>query len=168
MPACQFVQTLVPTPLGVLTLVSDPDGLVGILWPGARPESIGRPGLLACTGQGPHLDAARLALENYFSNRPFEMPSLRVAGTDFQKSVWEALKKVPRGETRTYAQIAAMIGKPSAVRAVATAIGKNPFPVLVPCHRVIGTDGGLHGFAGGLPAKEWLLGWEKTPLVSPA
>ncbi len=161
MTACRFVQTLVPTPLGVLTLIADTDGLVGILWPGAKPDAIGRPGLLACTGQSRHLEATRLALENYFSKRPFEMPPLSIAGTDFQKSVWEALSKIPYGETLTYAQVAVAIGRPSAVRAVGTAIGKNPWFILVPCHRVVGTDGGLHGFATGLATKEWLLEWER-------
>lgn len=141
MSTCQFVQTLVPSPLGVLTLIADTTGLIGILWPGTKPESIGRPGLLACTGQNRHLEDTRVALQNYFAKKPFEMPSLSVAGTDFQKSVWVALTKIPCGKTWTYAEIASAVGRPKAVRAVGTAIGKNPFCILVPCHRVIGTDG---------------------------
>ena len=147
MPTCQFVQTLVPTPLGILTLIADVHGLACILWPNAKPDAVGRPGLVACTGDNPHLRSCRLALENYFAKQTFDMPTLNVTGTDFQKSVWEALKKIPYGETRTYAQVAALIGRPSAVRAVATAIGKNPIYILIPCHRVIGSDGKLHGFS---------------------
>lgn len=95
MPSCQFVQTLVPTPLGILTLIADVHGLVCILWPNAKSDAVGRPGLVACTGDNPHLRSCRLALEKYFSKQPFDIPTLNIIGTDFQKSVWEALRRIP-------------------------------------------------------------------------
>lgn len=78
-------------------------------------------------------------------------------GTEFQRAVWQTLLEIPRGETRSYAWVAERIGRPRATRAVGRAVGSNPLPVIVPCHRVIGSDGSLHGFGGGLPMKEALL-----------
>ena len=82
-------------------------------------------------------------------------------GTDFQKKVWEALKAIPYGETRSYAQIAAAAGNPKACRAVGGANNKNPLPVIIPCHRVIGADGSLTGYGGGLEIKRFLLNLER-------
>lgn len=158
MSICNFVQQLVPTPVGVLTVISDAQGLVKILWPNSSEKSK----FLACSGQNLHLTQTIHALDMYFSKKPFPLPLLHASGTDFQKSVWKALQEIPYGTTQTYAEIALKIGKPQAIRAVATAIGKNPFCILIPCHRVIGTDGALRGFAGGLPAKKWLLNFEKV------
>lgn len=164
MSTCNYVQTLVPTPLGVLTLIADTTGLVEILWPRNpdTPEKPIRPGILACTGMNQHLSDTARALEQFFAGRPVDLPKLHPNGTEFQKAVWNALSEIPSGETRTYAQIAERIGRPKAVRAVASAIGKNPFCPLFGCHRVIGTDGSLRGFAGGLAAKKWLLDFEKS------
>ena len=91
---------------------------------------------------------------------PCRVP-LDVWGTDFQVRVWEALRAIPPGETATYAEIAARIGAPAAVRAVGTACGANPVAPVVPCHRVVRTDGGLGGYAYGLAVKEWLLDHER-------
>ena len=101
---------------------------------------------------------ARKELDAYFAGtlRAFTVP-LAPQGTDFQKRVWTALTKIPFGETRTYGQQAAMIGRPAAVRAVGAANGKNPIGIIVPCHRVIGANGALTGYAGGLHNKELLL-----------
>ncbi len=88
-------------------------------------------------------------------------PGLHLMGTPFQLSVWQALQKIPKGHTSTYALIADAIGRPKAVRAVGTAIGANPVAFLVPCHRVIRTDGGLGGFRWGLECKKAILEWEK-------
>ena len=88
---------------------------------------------------------------------------LDLRGTAFQEAVWRALLGIPRGETRTYAEIAAAIGNPAAVRAVGSAIGRNPVSVLVPCHRVVRTGGGLGGYGGGLWRKEYLLDFEGRP-----
>ena len=84
----------------------------------------------------------------------------RVAGTDFQRQVWRALTEIPAGETRTYRQQAVRIGRPTAVRAVGLANGANPIGIVIPCHRVIGADGSLTGFGGGIERKRWLLAHE--------
>lgn len=90
-----------------------------------------------------------------------EKPNLNPIGTEFQLSIWNALQQVPKGKTSTYAQIAEAIGRPKAVRAVGTAIGANPIAFLIPCHRIIRTDGGLGGFRWGLDCKKRMLEWEK-------
>ena len=90
-----------------------------------------------------------------------DRPVLNPIGTDFQQSIWRALQRIPAGKTTTYAQIAEAIGRPKAVRAVGTAIGANPIAYLIPCHRVIRSDGGLGGFRWGLECKKKLLEWEK-------
>lgn len=89
--------------------------------------------------------------------KPPRRPPLDLRGTDFQRSVWDALLRIPAGQTRSYGDVAKMIGRPRAVRAVGRACGANPVPYVVPCHRVIGSDGKLTGFSGGLPTKEALL-----------
>ena len=109
------------------------------------------------------LRRAARELEEYFAGerRDFTLP-LAPAGTPFQQRVWRALEAIPYGETRTYAQIAAAVGNPRAVRAVGGANHRNPLPVVIPCHRVIGADGSLTGYAGGLERKTLLLGLERT------
>ena len=100
-------------------------------------------------------------LSEYFAGtrQSFDL-KLNPAGTAFQLSVLEALKTIPYGQTRTYRDIANRIGKPNAVRAVGAANGRNPIPIIIPCHRVIGSDGSLTGFGGGLPTKQFLLNLE--------
>src|SRR5690349_8734427 len=102
-------------------------------------------------------------LQAYFEGelKSFDVP-LEIAGTVFQKRVWNALQTIPYGQTRSYSQIAAQIGAPKAVRAVGAANGRNPIPIIVPCHRVIGASGGLVGFGGGLAWKRLLLDLEAT------
>jgi len=99
------------------------------------------------------------AFERYFAGDAKALKSVpwRTGGTAFQQSVWKALTTIPVGETWSYAQLAAAIGKPSAVRAVGLANGANPVPIVIPCHRVIGKSGALTGFGGGLDRKRWLL-----------
>lgn len=106
---------------------------------------------------------AERQLESYFSGRlkSFDL-KLASKGTDFQKSVWKALCEIPYGETRTYKDIAASIGKPKACRAVGLANNRNPIAIIVPCHRVIGSNGKLVGYASGVDVKEFLLGLEKA------
>lgn len=101
-------------------------------------------------------------LDEYFcGGQPdFSLVPLRAEGTLFQQEVWKALLTIPYGETRTYGQIAHMIGRPKAVRAVGGACGRNPLPILVPCHRVVGADGSLTGFSCGLDRKRFLLSLE--------
>ena len=113
--------------------------------------------------------AVRRQLDAYFGGtlRRFDIP-LAPRGTEFQLAVWEALTHIPYGETITYSDLAIRIGNPAAVRAVGAANGANPIPIVVPCHRVIGADGSLTGFGGGLPAKRALLELEGAPCVAPS
>lgn len=108
-------------------------------------------------------------LQQYFAGErtSFDLP-LDFSGTSFQNAVWGALLKIPYGETTTYARIANFIGKPKAVRAVGAANGANPLPIIVPCHRVLGSNGALTGFGGGLPAKQFLLELEASNSKSTA
>lgn len=150
-----------PSPVGRLTLVARDAALVALLWENERPDRV-RLGDLAETPDHPVLREAERQLGAYFRGelRVFTVP-LAFEGTEFQKSVWQALLTIPFGETRSYAAIARQIGRPNAFRAVGAANGRNPISIIVPCHRVVGTDGGLTGFAGGLAAKERLLAFEK-------
>jgi len=112
-------------------------------------------------GENPHFDPLKTQLEEYFAGarKSFEVP-LHTPGSPFHQRVWAELKKIPFGQTRSYGQQARQLGKPKAVRAVATANGKNRIALLIPCHRVVGKDGSLKGYAGGLARKRWLLNHE--------
>ena len=107
-------------------------------------------------------NAVKQQLDGYFAGRRqrFDLP-LAPAGTAFQRKVLEALQAIPYGETRSYKEVAAAIGKPRAMRAVGAANARNPIPIIIPCHRVIGSDGSLTGFGGGLPTKRALLALER-------
>ncbi|MGE8388794.1 MAG: methylated-DNA--[protein]-cysteine S-methyltransferase, partial [Pseudomonas sp.] len=120
-----------------------------------------RLGALHRDDQQPILREAARQLGEYFAGkrRRFEL-ALDFAGTEFQRQVWAALLTIPFGQTRSYSDIARQIGSPSAVRAVGAANGRNPISIIAPCHRVIGASGSLTGFAGGLPAKQFLLALE--------
>ncbi len=109
-------------------------------------------------GDNAVLQATRAQLEEYFSGarQQFDLP-LAPQGTPFQQEVWHTLATIPYGETISYAQLAQRVGKPTAMRAVGAANGRNPLPIVLPCHRVIGADGSLTGFGGGLPTKQFLL-----------
>jgi len=115
------------------------------------------------TGQAPA--PIRRAFDDYFAGdiRALERIPVATVGTAFQRKVWAALQRIPAGETRSYGQLAAEIGEPKAMRAVGLANGQNPIAIVIPCHRVIGADGSLTGFGGGLPRKRWLLGHEGAP-----
>lgn len=110
---------------------------------------------------------AEAQLDEYFAGerREFDV-SLMFAGTEFQKAVWDALSRIPYGRTETYGELARRIGRPAAVRAIANAVGSNALSILVPCHRVIGADGTLTGYAGGLCAKRHLLALESPGLFT--
>ena len=114
------------------------------------------------TKETPGIKKAEKQLKDYFEGKrtEFDLP-LYMDGTDFQKSVWGALQKIPYGETRSYKEIAEQIGNPKAVRAVGLTNGKNPISIIVPCHRVIGSNGKLTGYAGGLGIKDYLLKLEE-------
>lgn len=145
------------SPVGELTLVATDKGLAAILWENDDPARVR---VKPTTEDKRHavLREAERQLKDYFAGRrtSFDL-QLDFDGTPFQKKVWNALLAIPFGETRTYADIARKIGKPKAVRAVGAANGRNPISIVAPCHRVIGSNGKLTGFAGGLKAKETLL-----------
>jgi methylated-DNA-[protein]-cysteine S-methyltransferase len=149
------------SPVGVLQLIATDRGLAAVLWENDDPKRV-RLGPLTPDARHPVLLEAERQLGDYFAGRlkTFSVP-LDCAGTDFQKKVWRALLTIPCGETRSYGQIAAQIGRPKAGRAVGAASGKNPLSIIAPCHRVIGANGKLTGFAGGLEIKASLLRLEK-------
>ncbi|MBF8660900.1 MULTISPECIES: methylated-DNA--[protein]-cysteine S-methyltransferase [Pseudomonas] len=152
--------TLMPSPVGTLTLVSQDQRLIAVLWEHERENRV-RLGPLQRDDRCPVLIETAHQLGEYFAGkrRRFDL-ALAFTGTAFQRQVWDALLSIPFGETRTYGQIAQQIGNPSAVRAVGAANGRNPISIIAPCHRVIGASGGLTGFAGGLAAKQLLLALE--------
>jgi AraC family transcriptional regulator of adaptative response/methylated-DNA-[protein]-cysteine methyltransferase len=114
------------------------------------------------SGTNAHLERLRAELDAYFRGKLERFESaLDLRGTPFQKTVWKRLAQTPYGATITYAQLAARAGRPSAVRAAGHANGRNPVSIAVPCHRVVGTDGTLHGYGGGLWRKRWLLEFER-------
>jgi len=151
------------SPIGVLTLVASDEGLTHVLFEGQEPVDAGLPDDLPEIDDDPTLEAAASQLGEYFagSRKEFDLP-LDLRGTDFQKDAWRALASVPYGETRSYGEQAQAIGRPGAFRAVGAANGRNPIPVILPCHRIVGADGSLTGFAGGLDTKRRLLNLEQA------
>ena len=148
--------THMDSPVGPLLLAADNDGLLLIEFGTPRhPVARGNDWLEGSNGV---LEQTRVQLTEYFegTRRDFDLP-LSPRGTAFQRDVWHALQAIPYGETISYAELARRLGKPSAMRAVGAANGRNPLPIVVPCHRVIGADGSLTGFGGGLPTKQYLL-----------
>lgn len=165
----------IDSPVGKLRLIASEHGLAAILWERDDPRRVplgpckevpGHPVLVEVEGQ----------LREYFEGeRTAFSLALDFRGTAFQRLVWDALLTIPYGETRSYGQVAAQIGRPTAVRAVGAANGKNPISIIAPCHRVVGSDGKLTGFAGGLEVKQRLLAleaghrpWTPTPLGTPS
>jgi methylated-DNA-[protein]-cysteine S-methyltransferase len=145
------------SPVGRLKLVASDRGLTAILWENDDPERV-RLAPLVEDKNHPVLCETERQLNDYFAGK-LKKFSLKFdfAGTDFQRKVWRALAAIPFGETRSYADIARQIGHPKAVRAIGAATGRNPISIIVPCHRVIGSNGKLTGFAGGLETKAFLL-----------
>jgi AraC family transcriptional regulator of adaptative response / DNA-3-methyladenine glycosylase II len=158
-PSCVYRD--VASPVGRLRLVARDGGLAAILWPNDDPARVPL-AMTPARGAHPVLDEAERQVGEYFGGKrsAFDLP-LAFAGTTFQQEVWRALLTIPFGQTRSYREIAAMVGRPAAVRAVGAAIGKNPISIVAPCHRVLGADGKLTGFAGGLKAKAFLLALEE-------
>ncbi len=145
------------SPIGPLLVTCNEAGITACRMGATRAGSRSHP-LLARAGE---------QLSEYFAGRrqAFDLP-LAARGTGFQQSVWRALTAIPYGVTRSYGEIAAEVGSPKASRAVGAANGRNPIAVIVPCHRVIGADGSLTGFGGGLDRKRWLLEHERASAVA--
>jgi methylated-DNA-[protein]-cysteine S-methyltransferase len=152
-----YVHKTIDSPVGRLKLVASPNGLSAILWEDDDPKRV-RLGPSEEAPDHPVLVEAERQLREYFEGtRTAFSLALDFAGTAFQQQVWRALLTIPYGETRSYGQIARQVGRPSAVRAVGAANGRNPISIIAPCHRVIGSTGKLTGFAGGLDVKQRLL-----------
>ncbi|CAK9884484.1 MAG: Methylated-DNA--protein-cysteine methyltransferase, constitutive [Candidatus Erwinia impunctatus] len=151
---------MIASPVGELTLIASEEGIAAVLWENENPSRI-RLKANELANDFPLLRDAEKQLGEYFTGQRTQF-SLKLApeGTVFQRSVWQVLQQIPYGETRSYQQVAALAGYPRAVRAVGAANGRNPLSILVPCHRVIGANGKLTGFAGGLETKAFLLDLE--------
>lgn len=159
----QTLWTKIDSPVGpllVARLAEPPRPLTALYLPSGKHPTEPADGWIEDDGA---FDDVRTQLGEYFAGArtEFDLP-LSATGTAFQQSVWAALNAIPYGETRTYAEQATHIGSPKAVRAVGAANGRNPISIIVPCHRVIGADGSLTGYGGGMDAKRWLLGHEAS------
>jgi methylated-DNA-[protein]-cysteine S-methyltransferase len=158
-----LVRTLAPTAVGELQIITSERGVVAILWPADDRWSYD-----TSEGTTPIAVQTAIQLQEFFdgTRTEFTLP-LDLRGTEFQQKVWRSLIEIPFGQTLSYAEQAARLGRPSAVRAVASANGKNPISIVIPCHRVIGANGALTGYAGGIEVKRLLLDLEsgQQPLV---
>jgi methylated-DNA-[protein]-cysteine S-methyltransferase len=153
-----FTQSM-PSPVGPLRLFATERGLTALFMDNHK----GAPDLVATPREDhPVLTEARRQLQAYFAGarHAFDVP-LDPPGTSFQQAVWRALREIPPGVTWSYAALARHVGREGAARAVGSANARNPISIIVPCHRVVGTDGKLTGYAGGLPTKQWLLAHEQ-------
>ncbi|MDE2419077.1 MAG: methylated-DNA--[protein]-cysteine S-methyltransferase [Burkholderiales bacterium] len=149
-------------PLGPMTLAAHGDALAGIWFDGQQHQPVSAP--WTATRSHPALRQTALQLQEYFAGKrtTFDLLLDLSGGTVFQQQVWRALLDIPSGSTVSYGAISQRIGKPSAVRAVGAAVGRNPLSIVVPCHRVVGANGALTGYAGGLERKIALLQLEST------
>lgn len=150
----------IDSPVGELQIVATNDALLAVLWPDEREDRVTFDDDLT-PGSNLVTRATTTQLDEYFSGvrRNFDLP-LDLRGTEFQQQVWRSLPEIPYGETSTYAKQAAAIGRPRAIRAVGSANGRNPLSIVLPCHRIVASNGSLAGFAGGLETKRWLLDHE--------
>lgn len=156
------VQARYDSPLGPMIVAATDHGLAGLWFEGQRhlPDSSTWPH----APQHPVLVQAVAQLRDYFAGHrtQFELPLDLQGGTPFQQSVWQALLAIPAGGTTSYGDLSRQVGRPAAVRAVGAAVGRNPVSIVVPCHRVLGSDGSLTGYAGGLERKTALLQLERS------
>ena len=150
--------TSIPSPLGDLLISRDDIGITALYLPSGKHP---RQAPVASIRDDTAFDDIRTQLDEYFAGRrtAFDVP-LHAHGTSWQQRVWAGLLDIPCGTTSSYGALAAAIGSPGAARAVGLANGQNPISIVVPCHRVVGADGSLTGYGGGLPAKQWLLSHE--------
>jgi methylated-DNA-[protein]-cysteine S-methyltransferase len=154
---------LLDTPVGALTLVGSDAGLRAVLWPTERTGRVVLPDDLATVTDHPVLSRAATQLGEYFAGtrQSFDVP-LDLHGTAFQVKVWRALAEIAYGTSASYGEQAARLGDARKARAVGAANGRNPISIILPCHRVVGADGSLTGFAGGVDTKRWLLEHERA------
>ena len=166
--APDIVQQVYPSALGPLHLAASPQGLAGVWFADQRhaPPRLQGPDAWPLQADHPTLLRAQQQLEAYFAGQQldFDLPLDLSSGTEFQQAVWRALLRIPRGRSTAYGALAQELGKPQAARAVGAAVGRNPLSIIVPCHRVLGAQGGLTGYAGGLPRKVALLQLEGLAL----
>ena len=162
-PTTLIYQSHTTSPLGDVLLAATPQGLAGV-WFVHRQEHLPDSSQWVTDNAHPTLMAAATQLREYFDGQrqTFDIQLQPAWGTPFQRAVWQALQRIPYGRTSTYGEIARDIGNPKAVRAVGAAIGQNPHTIVVPCHRVVGANGSLTGFSGGLERKQHLLHHEAT------
>ena len=152
-----FHTAIYKSPLGPMRMTASEHGLVSLHFDATENEA---------TATNPTLDNCRMQLDEYFAGKRkvFDL-SYALRGTEFQVQVWKELLNVPFGETVSYLHIAQAVGDPKSTRAVGNANGKNPVPVIIPCHRVIGSSGNLVGYSGGMHRKKWLLEFERNLTV---
>lgn len=157
----RLTYALVPSPVGVLTLAASTTGLRYVLWENDELTRVPDGADVVDAREHPVLAIAAAQLAEYFAGErtEFAVP-LEPRGTDFQLAAWEALRTIPFGETLSYGEQARRLGDVNKSRAVGAANGRNPLSIIVPCHRVVGSDGSLTGFGGGIEAKAWLLAHE--------
>lgn len=157
-----LASTRVDSPVGPLTLIASDAGLRAVLWDNDTPARVHLYTIPPRRDTHPVLMTTSRQLAEYFAGdrREFTV-ALDVVGTEFQIGVWRALTSIPYGDTLTYGELATNLGNPEASRAVGAANGRNPTSIVVPCHRVVGANGALTGFAGGVEKKAWLLGHEQ-------
>jgi methylated-DNA-[protein]-cysteine S-methyltransferase len=150
----------VPSPIGPLGVAADDAGIRAVRFTGPVADPTPNPLLVTAAEQ----------LDEYFAGRRtgFDLPLAGSGGTPFERAVWDAIAAIPYGETATYGEIAAQAGQPDAARAVGVACNRNPLPIVVPCHRVVGAGGKLVGFGGGLPRKRFLLALEARVYIERA
>ena len=160
----QYYFKKIKTPVGDLKLIGSQKGLYAVLWNSENPTSVKLPNSIIENNEFELLVQTEKELQEYFAGKRtnFSISLDSDYGTDFQKSAWNALKEISYGEVRTYAEQAVAVKNPKAVRAIGSANGKNPLSIIVPCHRVISSDGTLGGFGGGLEVKEFLLNLERN------
>jgi methylated-DNA-[protein]-cysteine S-methyltransferase len=152
-----MISSTYKSPIGTLTLVSDGKAITHLGFENNKYPAPNYP-----NGRDKIIEQANKELDAYFAGRlkEFKVP-VRPVGTPFQTAAWKALTKIPYGVTRSYAEQARAVGRPKAVRAIGAANGRNPIPIIIPCHRVIGADGSLTGFGGGMETKQFLLELEQ-------
>lgn len=147
-------QVKLDTPIGVLRIIADGDELLEVRFPNNVADLVKMP--FGDVNKTPFKLVVSF-LEGYFNGDKGIWKGELISGSDFQRKIWEETRKIPFGQTVSYGELARHAGKSGSGRAVGTAMARNPLPLLIPCHRVIGSDGGLHGFGGGLDVKKWLL-----------